>query len=185
MKDLVNLIPVKWVCEEIAGIPFGDGSDGNVLTEEQLVRRFGDVCQYIFVNTTPEEDWQLRRSSVEFFKYFSRHVVSQIHQHGSWFHAVKDTKDMIMSPNQARSSTFLHKLVDRGGMKTPEELAELLFVETVITARHWSQAVGHVIDAVLPEEGEVKTKMSAVEFKSFASNVFGMLSNRVPVVSPL
>ncbi|THU89914.1 heme peroxidase [Dendrothele bispora CBS 962.96] len=181
MKDLVNLIPVKWVCEEIAGIPFKRDSDGDgsVWTEEELVRRFGDVCQYIFVNNTPEEDWPLRESSVKLFKYFSEHVVDQIKQHASWFHAVKDTKDIIMSPNRARSTAFLHKLVERKGVKTPEELAELLFVETVITARHWSQAVGHVLDAILPKEGEVKAKISTAEFKSFASNVFA----QNPIVS--
>jgi len=67
----------------------------------------------------------------------------------------------------------LTKLWERRGNKTSEELAAALFVETVISARHWSQSVGHILNAILPGEGELHTKMNAADVKTFASQVFG------------
>ncbi|KAK7439854.1 hypothetical protein VKT23_017426 [Stygiomarasmius scandens] len=189
MKDVINTLPVKWICEQIAGIPVrihedDDSGSKDIWTEEELMKRFAHVCQYIFVNVSPVDDWELRESSVKLFKYFSKHVVEQLNQHASWIRSrfadnVTDTWDQFARHNRHTSRGFLTKLWERRGNKTSEELAAALFVETVISARHWSQSVGHILNAILPGEGELHTKMNVADVKTFASQVFA----EDPVVS--
>ncbi|KAF5356621.1 hypothetical protein D9758_008203 [Tetrapyrgos nigripes] len=159
MKDVINLIPVRWVFEQLVGIDVAkDGlkRDDNRWTEEELMRRFGDVCEYIFVNVSPVKDWQLRESSIKLYKYFSSHVIKLLDSRESW---IRSTVDQLTGhPNKPTSRAFLDKLWEKRGTRASHELAEALFVETVITARHWSQAVGHVVNVLLPETGEIQSK---------------------------
>ncbi|CAK5274234.1 unnamed protein product [Mycena citricolor] len=138
VRDVINVLPVHWICKEIAGLPLGE----NVQTRYHA---FADVCQYIFLNYDPSSDWHLRESAKQAFHEFDKVVKNHL---GSRISLL----DMDRS-SLAESLPFLTELkasADRHHLDL-NELSVALFVEVVTTAAHWSQGVTHIINYYLDE----------------------------------
>ncbi|KAJ7768386.1 heme peroxidase [Mycena metata] len=138
VRDVINVLPVYWICQQIAGLPL----NGDDLKDEQKhYELFSDVGRYVFLNAEPTNDWKLRESSVKTYKKFETAVRKHL---GSW---LLDTDHA----SNAQSKPFLDKLY-----KVSEELGQddadlvaALFTEIVPTAAHWSQAIAHVVNFYL------------------------------------
>ncbi|KAJ7040815.1 heme peroxidase [Mycena alexandri] len=138
VRDVINVLPVYWICQQIAGLPL----NGDDLKDEQKhYELFSDVGRYIFLNAEPTNDWKLRESSIETYKTFEtvvrKHLGSRL-----W-----DREHAAI----AQSKPFLDKLYklseDLG--QDGADLVAALFTEIVPTAAHWSQAIAHVVNFYL------------------------------------
>ncbi|KAJ6551508.1 heme peroxidase [Mycena capillaripes] len=136
VRDVINVLPVHWVCQELAGLPL---KDGDLKDEQRQHELFSDVCRYTFLNSEPSNDWRLRESSVKTFQDFEKVIEQHL---GSW---VVDRD----SGSLAHSLPFLKKLRASGPDVTV--LAAALFTEVVPTAAHWSQAIAHVVNHYLDD----------------------------------
>ncbi|ESK85272.1 heme peroxidase [Moniliophthora roreri MCA 2997] len=146
VKDVLNVLPIKWICEQIAGLHIRETTKRAHWTEQQYVKNFQDVCRYVFLNTDPTDDWELRESSIKTFQYFSEDVQEDFKTFSSWI------SDKVSSINEKDDSRkFLKQLFVSRGAKEPAELAASLFCEVVPTAAHFSQALAHVINFYLDE----------------------------------
>ncbi|KAK7062576.1 hypothetical protein VNI00_000064 [Paramarasmius palmivorus] len=146
VKDVVNVLPIKWICEEIAGLHIRDAPKRDHYTEQQYIKRFQDICRYVFLNTHPYHDWELRESSTQTYTYFKEDVQDDFKTFSSWI------SDRVSSLNEKDNSRkFLKQLWASRETKEPAELAASLFCEVVPTAAHFSQAIAHVINFYLDE----------------------------------
>nr|GAT58858.1 predicted protein [Mycena chlorophos] len=130
--DVINVLPVHWICDDLAGVPLPAGAQG----EQTQYQRFSDVCQYIFLNTEPSNDWRLRESATATFNKF----VEVVKKHFGY---------LILDSDRSLRVPFLKTL--HGQKSDSEEVAIALFTEVVPTAAHWSQAVAHVLNFYLDD----------------------------------
>ncbi|KAJ7126174.1 heme peroxidase [Mycena epipterygia] len=152
VRDVINVLPVHWICHEIAGLPLSD----DVKDEQRQYGLFSDVCRYVFLNSEPSNDWRLRESSQKTFQDFEKVVKQHL---GS---RISDA-DRVSLIN---SGSFLHDLY----AKKPDltELIVALFTEVVPTAAHWSQAIAHVVNYYL-DDSHTKARQEIVELAESAA----------------
>jgi cytochrome P450 len=148
VRDVINVLPVHWICQHLAGLPL---KDGDLKDEQSQYEAFSDVCRYVFLNSEPVNDWRLRESSVKTFQHFEKVVNEHL-----------SSKIRLLDANRnslAESLPFLSELY----AKHPDlkDLAAALFIEVVPTAAHWAQAIAHVVDYYL-DESRVQVRQEIV-----------------------
>ncbi|KAF9004668.1 heme peroxidase [Cyathus striatus] len=134
VKDVINLIPVHWISQQIAGLPIktvnfqtGRWNDNDVCKE------FSDIARYVYLNLDPIHDWRLRESSQKTFKEFNDIICEHFNQlSGSRF---------LKVVNKALGKKYDHK-----------ELAALVFLAVVPTGALFSKSIVHVVDFYLSDD---------------------------------
>jgi len=152
VRDVINVLPVHWICHEIAGLPLSD----DIKDEQRQYGLFSDVCRYVFLNSEPSNDWRLRESSQKTFQDFEKVVKQHL---GS---RIYDADHASL----ANSGSFLHDLY----AKKPDltELIVALFTEVVPTAAHWSQAIAHVVNYYL-DDNRTQARQEIVDLAESAA----------------
>ncbi|KAK0500480.1 heme peroxidase [Armillaria luteobubalina] len=159
VRDVINVLPVKWICQELAGLPLASTSSDDAFTASQYYDKFATVAQYLYVNFDPSNDWHLRESSAATYKHFFNKVKGNLDAFGSWFASSSRT-----GPDpENRSQVFLktvynteHNHTDGTPGYGPSALAASLFCEVVPTAAHFSQAIAHVVNYYLDTEKQTQ-----------------------------
>ncbi|KAL0070995.1 hypothetical protein AAF712_001553 [Marasmius tenuissimus] len=158
VRDVLNVLPVRWVCRMIAGLPVSsEPSPAPIptkLTEGEYCRKFQDVCQYAFLDLDYYNDWQLRESSIAMYKKMKEEVTKDFAAFDS---VIKDTYNSFLSyDSQDYSREFLKQLWADRGAADAATLADALFCEVLPTAAHFSQALAHAVDYYLGDGEERK-----------------------------
>ncbi|KAJ7678277.1 heme peroxidase [Mycena polygramma] len=148
VRDVINVLPVHWICQQLAGLPL---KEGDLKDEQRQYERFSDVCRYIFLNSEPSNDWRLRESSENTFREFERVVKEHL---SSRIRLLDEERGSL-----ADSLPFLNKLHER--QPDYADLAAALFTEVVPTAAHWSQAIAHVVNFYL-DDSRVQARQEIV-----------------------
>ncbi|KAK0469796.1 heme peroxidase [Desarmillaria tabescens] len=159
VRDVINVLPIKWICQEIAGLPLASTSSEDTFTASQYYDMFATVAQYLYVNFDPSNDWHLRESSATTYKRFFDKVKDNLHAFSSWFASSSRT-----GPDpENRSKTFLknvykaeHNRTDGTPGHSASALAASLFCELVPTAAHFSQAIAHVVNYYLDVDRQLQ-----------------------------
>ncbi|KAK7052388.1 heme peroxidase [Favolaschia claudopus] len=141
VRDVINVLPVHWICQELAGLPL---KDGDLKDEQRQYEAFSDVCRYVFLNSEPSNDWRLRQSSQKTYQEFERIVKDHLSSRIRYLDAER--------ASIADSMPFLNELYTKYPDLT--NLATALFTEVVPTAAHWSQAIAHVVNHYLDASRE-------------------------------
>ncbi|KAJ7740925.1 heme peroxidase [Mycena maculata] len=149
VRDVINVLPVHWICQQLAGLPLKDDMND----EQRQYESFSDVCRYIFLNSEPSNDWRLRESSVQTYQNFEKVVKS----HLSSLLQILDADRAFAS---AESRAFLHKLYSQ--VSDVNKLSAALFTEVVPTAAQWSHAIAHVINFYL-DDSRAQVRQEIVE----------------------
>ncbi|KAK0204782.1 heme peroxidase [Desarmillaria ectypa] len=152
VRDVINVLPVKWICQEIAGLPLSSTSSEDAFTASQYYNKFATVAQYLYVNFDPSNDWHLRENSATTYKHFFDKAKGNLDAFSSWFASSSRT-----GPDpENRSQVFLksvykaeHNRTDGTPGHSASALAASLFCELVPTAAHFSQAIAHVVNYYL------------------------------------
>ncbi|KAJ7925601.1 heme peroxidase [Mycena leptocephala] len=153
VRDVINVLPVRWICNRIAGLPLRDDPED----EHRQCTMFADVCQYIFLNPEPSRDWGLRESSGQTFRHFQDVLTAHL---GS-LHGVSPTSPSLLNltavaklraldpyrTSLAKSLPFLERLSSQESDLTV--LVPSLFFEVVSTARQWSHVIANVVNFYL------------------------------------
>ncbi|KAJ7182581.1 heme peroxidase [Mycena crocata] len=138
VRDVINVLPVHWICHQIAGLPL---KADDLKDEQRQYALFSDVCRYLFLNSEPSNDWRLRESSEATFRHFEEVIKEHL---GSRLRILDADRASL-----AESLPFLTGLYSEESNLT--ELAAALFTEVVPTAAHWSQALAHVVNFYLDD----------------------------------
>ncbi|KII85619.1 hypothetical protein PLICRDRAFT_56845 [Plicaturopsis crispa FD-325 SS-3] len=79
VKDVINLVPVHWIANEIIGLPMKTAENpSGTYREYELVEKFQDVANYIYLNAAPDNDWALRESAAHTAHLVRECVKSQL-----------------------------------------------------------------------------------------------------------
>ncbi|KAF7368716.1 hypothetical protein MVEN_00196300 [Mycena venus] len=176
VRDVINVLPVHWICQRLAGLPL---KDGDLKDEQRQCEAFADVCRYVFLNSEPSNDWRLRESSVKTFQDFDKVVKEHL---GSYIRIADANRDSL-----ADSLPFLNKLYK--AHPDLKDLAVALFIEVVPTAAHWTQAIAHVVNYYL-DDTRVQARQEIVRLaglqteenkKKLAAHVRAVLAQNPPV----
>lgn len=158
VRDVINVLPVKWICQELAGLPLAATSSDDTFTASQYYDMFATVAQYLYVNFDPSNDWHLRESSTTTYKHFFDKVKGHLDAFSSWFASSSRTS----SDPENHAQLFLksvykaeHNLTDGSPGHSASALAASLFCELVPTAAHFSQAIAHVVNYYLDVEKQL------------------------------
>ncbi|KAF8907810.1 heme peroxidase [Mucidula mucida] len=141
VRDVINVLPIKWICQELAGLTISDSIDGHSYTASQYYDMFAEVCQYIYVNTERENDWHLREGSAKTFEHFRDVVKGHVDAFSSWLSV--DGNPLSYNDHSKEFLRSLNKMVGSEG-KTAAIVA--LFSEVVPTAVQFSQILSSVVD---------------------------------------
>ncbi|TEB25040.1 heme peroxidase [Coprinellus micaceus] len=154
VHDVVNLLPVHWVSQELAGLPLKTAANPQGTWPEQMTYdMFQTVAEYVHLNFSSEHDFRLRESSQAYCEKiveFTKEHVDKIGQRIS----LPDTFNHIATGGHT-GHDFLKKVFDKLGKRySHREIAAHVFAATVPSAAVWSAAVTHVLDFFLQEEGK-------------------------------
>ncbi|KAF9472120.1 heme peroxidase [Pholiota conissans] len=138
VKDVINLLPIHWLSQEVAGFPLKTEKTPKGQWYESITYdKWSDIAEYIYLDFDPVNDWRLRESS----QANARECISVIDAHlDQWAGKSK--------------YPFLRKLWEDHGKSTsvPAEFAAYLVAATVPTATLYSQVLSHVVDFYLADE---------------------------------
>ncbi|KAH9475928.1 Linoleate 10R-lipoxygenase [Psilocybe cubensis] len=151
VRDVINLLPVHWICEEIAGLPLKSGlNPRGIWYEQETCERFEHIARYVYFNFDPVNDWKLREESQKDFQ----RIVAVVEAHVDRMHylvSLKDEENSFGIKNY-KSHVFLRKLKDSVSPKTlPRELATQIVGGIVPSASIYSQTVAQVVDFYLED----------------------------------
>jgi len=144
VRDVINVLPVRWICTHIAGLPLKEDPED----EQRQCAMFADVCHYIFLNPEPSKDWRLREISVQTFRHFQDVVKAHL---GSRLRILDAHRASL-----AKSLPFLRRIYS--GKPDLTALVPSLFFEVVPTARQWSQVIAHVVNFYLDDSRKYAQK---------------------------
>ncbi|KDR70288.1 hypothetical protein GALMADRAFT_255194 [Galerina marginata CBS 339.88] len=149
VKDVINLLPVHWISQEIAGLPLKtDTNPHGVWYEQDTYKRFADIAQYVYLNFEPENDWRLREAS----RKECETLVDTVQHHLSRF-SLSDTQSHFAMKND-HGHTFSRKLWRSIG-KNKTEFATQFIAATVPTAALYSQVLATVVDYYVGQDQHV------------------------------
>jgi len=146
IQDVINILPIRWVSEEIIGLPLKtETNQHGTWYEQDAYKKFANVGRYVFLNFDPADDWHLRVDSIDAFS----DVFEFTKRHLAGYESLKD-----ISVESDHSRHFLRRVTMAfKDQHTPiEELSAYVFAAVVPTCAHFSQAIAHVVDFYLDED---------------------------------
>ncbi|KZT06599.1 heme peroxidase [Laetiporus sulphureus 93-53] len=153
IRDVVNLVPVYWISNDVAGIPMKTETNlKGVFREQELVKMFADVASYLSPGTSTSQEFELRDKSTK----VARTVMEVTKGHlsslsgGSLLGFAAYIVDWVVGHNE-RDSEFLKTLLAVGKGASADALAAGVFVEIVGSAAPYSRALAEVVDYYLEE----------------------------------
>jgi len=131
VRDVINLLPVYWISQEIAGLEKKNDQD--------TYEKFAAVAQYVYLDTDPVYDWHLREAAQKYGKTIMDPILDHVKRVSGWIHHITNT------PNDN-----CHKLIKNlwhalNTAYSREEIAAQIFAAVVPSAALYSQAVSIVV----------------------------------------
>ncbi|KAF9472690.1 hypothetical protein BDN70DRAFT_900339, partial [Pholiota conissans] len=144
IKDVINLLPIHWLSQEVAGFPLKtEKTQKGQWYEGVTYDRWSDIAEYIYLDFDPVNDWRLRESS----QVNAHECISAIAGH-------LDRVSLKLWEDHGKSNGI------------PVEFAAYLFAATVPTATLYSQALSHIVNFYLQDERKARREEIVVLSKS-------------------
>jgi len=152
--DVINLLPVYWICEEILGLPLKTSANQNGTWREQdCYERFAEIGRYIYLNYDSVDDWHLRADSTETFQKVFDWTQAHCESIKNQFSIIDRTRDSARDRVlPGHSHHFLHSVAEKLGVDwTADEIAIYAQASIIPTAALFSQAITLVVKFYLDE----------------------------------
>ncbi|KAF9042906.1 heme peroxidase [Panaeolus papilionaceus] len=156
VRDVVNLVPLHWICQEIAGLPLKTRSNRHGAWYEQITYdKWADVANYVYLNTDPVDDWKLRERSQKNASEVMEFMKEHIDKIDSWMPSISDSRNH-QGVEGSDPHAFLKKLWATAGKgSSRKEFTAALFAALIPSAALYSQAVSHIINFYLDDDKKV------------------------------
>ncbi|KZS87971.1 heme peroxidase [Sistotremastrum niveocremeum HHB9708] len=156
VKEVLNYIPIHFVCNEIAGIPLKTPQTPNgVHTEQEVYEFLGVVFAYIFLDIRPEKSWAIRDAARKVSSVLQGYIENHLEYLRSSKLSVRGLKDQFLhyaTGESSRSHVFLERLLRNNLDRSDEELTYNVFACIIASGVIWSHAMSLVIDFYLDDE---------------------------------
>ncbi|PCH41929.1 heme peroxidase [Wolfiporia cocos MD-104 SS10] len=154
VRSVANLLPVVWIADQIVGLPLKtDENPHGVYREQELVSMFGNVANYVFLDTASGQEFVLRDEAVDTAKLvtgFAKEHLDRVSRTLSVTSLTGSIVDHFTGENED-DKPFLKALVSAGHGASHDALAAGLVAEIVATAALYSRALSEVVDYFLDE----------------------------------
>jgi hypothetical protein len=157
VKDVINLVPVYWFADELAGLEMKTRANPEGYYRDQdLYDKFADVGNYVFMNSDPAHDWALRERAHALAKEVIGHIVCHLERLSRsilYPSVMLETVTSFWAGHKA-SDKFLSQLLLARRTHTIEQIAASLFAEVVPTTAAYSKAVALIVNFYLDAKRE-------------------------------
>ncbi|XP_006456120.1 hypothetical protein AGABI2DRAFT_195360 [Agaricus bisporus var. bisporus H97] len=149
VQDVINLLPLYWICEEVAELPLKSASNPwGAWYEQETCDKFADIAQYIYSTFEPVDDFKLQTRSkkyaAEIIQFITETLDSQASTVGRIFEQMK-----ALQKND--DNKVLRSLKDESGDAAHTTVANDIFDAAVPTAALFSKAIVHAVDYFLDD----------------------------------
>lgn len=158
VKDVINMLPIHWICHEIAYLPLKTRNHlQGAWYEQPTFDKFADIAQYVYMNFDPVDDFKLRERSQKGAEEVINTIRSRLDDSDRKFESIAtDALEYVKLMRRTDNVNFLKAL--RGSTKgNTTDLAVGVFNATIPTAPLFSKAVAQVVDYFL-EEANIQAK---------------------------
>ncbi|KAG8750070.1 hypothetical protein FRC12_013089 [Ceratobasidium sp. 428] len=161
VRDVLNLVPVHWVSQELAGLPLKcKGNEDGLITEQELYGMLATIFSYIFLNIDPVTGWRLRDKATEYAEklqgIIQGHLEAIASKSGFSIAGLKARLTDGWYGNDDAAQAFLANLYKNRGDLTIEQLSYNVFGCMVASGSNYSMAATHVLDFYLSDERQVE-----------------------------
>ncbi|KAG2004633.1 heme peroxidase [Coprinopsis cinerea AmutBmut pab1-1] len=149
VRDVINLLPVHFVSQRIAGLPLkSDSTPKGVWYEQDMYDWFTDIAEYVYLNFQPEHDWRLRESTQLHGEEIIGYIKSHIDSIKNKF-SLPDVRNHIAIGHNGHD--FLTRIVDslRNTDTSNRETAARIFAAVVPTAAIYASALSQIVSFFL------------------------------------
>lgn len=190
VKDVINILPIHWISQEIAGLPLKTEANPSGLWYEQITyEKFAEISEYVYLNFEPVHDWHLRESAQNNTGEILEVIKAHIDKIDSWI-SISDSQNHL-AMGEFNSHAFLKKLWQSSGKgsSTYREFASQIFAAVVPTAPLYSQAVATVVNFYLDADKQAAreeiVKLVASKEKDAADKVMGYVYEALRLDPPV
>ncbi|PVF94289.1 heme peroxidase [Serendipita vermifera] len=160
VRDVINVVPVHWVCEEIAGLPLkSEKAPAGIFTEQEVYNMIACIFTFIFLNHYPENDWPLRTNSLSFAEKLLQFIKARLAKvSGGFSLSVDGIRDSIIhyiTHEVDHSDAFYRALLDNNTSKLDlDQLSYNVLGLICASVANFAHAAAHVVDFYLDKERE-------------------------------
>ncbi|KZV76244.1 heme peroxidase [Peniophora sp. CONT] len=155
--DVINMLPVHWICNEITGTELKTAGNAHGLyTPTNQYEAYAAASDYIYFNTDPTEDWSLREAGLKIATQVTEKVKRQINDGLSsvinplpHLHWLIERLTALNDHNDPAIAALCNELKGHGGQRARESLAASVFAEYIPTAPIFSKVLAHVVNFYL------------------------------------
>ncbi|KAG8813137.1 hypothetical protein FRC17_001659, partial [Serendipita sp. 399] len=172
VRDVINIVPVHWMCEEIAGIPLkSEEAPRGIWTEQEVYQMITTIYTFVFVNNDPSEDWPLRENSTSYEKILVDYIKNRLQALSGDYsrlsiRGIRDFLQHFLTQEVDNSDGFYETLTkNNAGQMSIDELASNVLSVAVTCAATLIHATTHVVDFYLdpkPEREAARKDLSSL-----------------------
>ncbi|KAH7335533.1 heme peroxidase [Rhizoctonia solani] len=157
VRDVLNLVPVYWVSQEMAGLPLKcKGNEDGLITEQEMYRIMTVIFTHIFLNVEPLNGWQLRdnakKASAKLLGIIQGHLQAIAAKGRLSFAGIKAFLTDGYYGNDDRAQAFLANLYKNRGELTIEQLSYNVLGCMIASVSNYAQATTQVVDFYLDDD---------------------------------
>ncbi|KAF8600486.1 heme peroxidase [Ceratobasidium sp. AG-I] len=157
VRDVLNLVPVHWVSQELAGLPLKSPSNPEgLITEQEMYQMLTAVFTFIFLNVEPLNGWQLRDKATQFAKKLQTMIADHLEaikdKHS--FFSIAGLKSRFMETfyrDDDQAQIFLTNLYENRGELSIKQLSYNVFGCMIASVSNYAQAATQVVDFYLDD----------------------------------
>ncbi|CAE7179209.1 unnamed protein product [Rhizoctonia solani] len=156
VRDVLNLVPVYWVSQEMAGLPLKcKGNEDGLITEQEMYLMMTVVFTHIFLNVEPLNGWQLRDKAKKVSAKLQGIIQDHLHAIAAKgrisFAGIKAFLTDGFYGNDDHAQAFLTNLYKNRGDLTIEQLSYNVFGCMIASVSNYAQAATQVVDFYLDD----------------------------------
>ncbi|KAJ1306560.1 hypothetical protein OPQ81_007561 [Rhizoctonia solani] len=153
VRDVLNLVPVYWVSQEMAGLPLKcKGNEDGLITEQEMYQMMTVVFTHIFLNVEPLNGWQLRDKAKQVAEKLQGIIQGHLQAISNGLLSFAGIKALVtgrLYGNDDHAQAFLTNLYQNRGDLTIEQLSYNVFGCMIASVSNYAQAATQVVDFYL------------------------------------
>jgi cytochrome P450 len=172
VRDVVNLVPLHWASEEVAGLPLKTAQNmRGVIFEQQMDEMVKTIYAHMFLENDPTKSMRLQENASKYTNLIMGEIMSHVTRVNTSNFSIGAVagslfKYFFRSPLSPAAYDFMNKLAAMG--VTDEEMANNIFAVLITATVEISHAIVHVVNYYLGDEKGASPQLA--DIKALAVN---------------
>ncbi|KAG1733869.1 heme peroxidase [Suillus paluster] len=147
IKEVLNIIPVYWVCAIMIGLPLMAKSSSQEYPPEFWYKAIFTITQYLYLNNDPASDWTLRENATRSAQLIKQYLESHLRKLSDGIISVNGIRDFSRSTHLTshEGEAFLSEVLKVAPQASIEDIASCVFEEIIPSAALFSTVIASVV----------------------------------------